>query len=72
MLAPLCREEAESPNELFASTRWTTVLKAGDSAATSADALSARRLRPFGRDVILGGLSRIWQNFLVAALFHSR
>jgi RNA polymerase sigma factor (sigma-70 family) len=40
-LAPLCREQAESRNELFASTRWTTVLRAGDSAATSADALSA-------------------------------
>ena len=39
--APLCREEAESRNELFASTRWTTVLKAGDSTATSAHALSA-------------------------------
>jgi len=36
----MCRE-AESRNELFASTRWTTVLKAGDSAATSAHALSA-------------------------------
>jgi RNA polymerase sigma factor (sigma-70 family) len=31
----------ESRNELFASTRWMTVLKAGDSAATSAHALSA-------------------------------
>jgi DNA-directed RNA polymerase specialized sigma24 family protein len=39
-LAPLCRE-AESRNQLFASTRWTTVLKAGDLAATSAHALSA-------------------------------
>jgi RNA polymerase sigma factor (sigma-70 family) len=39
--APLCREEAESRNELFASTRWMTVLKAGDSAAASAHALTA-------------------------------
>ncbi len=37
---PLCRE-AESRDELFVSTRWTVVLKAGDSAATSAQALSA-------------------------------
>ena len=37
---PLCRE-AESRDELFVSTRWTMVLKAGDSAATSAQALSA-------------------------------
>jgi DNA-directed RNA polymerase specialized sigma24 family protein len=36
----MCRE-AESRNELFGSTRWTTVLKAGDSTATSAHALSA-------------------------------
>jgi RNA polymerase sigma factor (sigma-70 family) len=36
----LCRE-AESRDELFVSTRWTTVLKAGDSAATSVQALSA-------------------------------
>jgi RNA polymerase sigma factor (sigma-70 family) len=39
--APLCREEVESRIELFASTRWMTVLKAGDSAAASAHALSA-------------------------------
>jgi hypothetical protein len=38
--APLCRE-AEGRNELFVSTHWTIVLKAGDSAATSAQALSA-------------------------------
>ena len=37
---PLCRK-AESRDELFASTRWTLVFKAGDSAATSAHALSA-------------------------------
>jgi len=37
---PLYRE-AESRDELFASTRWATVLKAGDSAAGSAHALSA-------------------------------
>jgi len=37
---PLCRK-AESRDELFVSTRWTLVLKAGDSAATSAHALSA-------------------------------
>jgi DNA-directed RNA polymerase specialized sigma24 family protein len=36
----LCRE-AESRSEMFVSTRWTMVLKAGDSAATSAHALSA-------------------------------
>jgi hypothetical protein len=36
----LCRE-AESRGELFVSTRWTIVLKAGDSATTSAHALSA-------------------------------
>jgi hypothetical protein len=36
----LCRE-AESRDELFVSTRWTIVLKAGDSAATSVTALSA-------------------------------
>jgi len=36
---PLC--EAESRDELFASTRWTMVLGAGDSAAASAHALSA-------------------------------
>lgn len=36
----LCRE-AESRDELFVSTRWTMVLKAGDSAATSVQALSA-------------------------------
>jgi RNA polymerase sigma factor (sigma-70 family) len=35
-----CRE-AESRDELFVSTRWTVVLKAGDSAATSVQALSA-------------------------------
>ncbi len=35
-----CRE-AESRNELFVSTRWTMVLKAGDSATTSVQALSA-------------------------------
>ena len=33
--------EAESRDELFASTRWTMVLGAGDSAAASAHALSA-------------------------------
>ncbi len=33
--------EAESRDELFVSTRWTMVLKAGDSAATSVQALSA-------------------------------
>lgn len=36
----LCRE-AESGNELFVSTRWTIVLKAGDSTTTSIQALSA-------------------------------
>jgi hypothetical protein len=35
------RWEAESRDELFVSTRWTVILKAGDSAATSAGALSA-------------------------------
>jgi DNA-directed RNA polymerase specialized sigma24 family protein len=35
------RHEAESRDELFASTRWTLVLEAGDSAAASAQALSA-------------------------------
>jgi RNA polymerase sigma-70 factor (ECF subfamily) len=35
------RREAESRDELFASTRWTMILKAGDSGATSAYALSA-------------------------------
>lgn len=33
--------EAESRDQLFASTRWTLVLEAADSAATSAQALSA-------------------------------
>jgi hypothetical protein len=33
--------EAESRDESFVSTRWTMVLKAGDSAATSVQALSA-------------------------------
>jgi RNA polymerase sigma factor (sigma-70 family) len=33
--------EAESRDELFVSTRWTVVLEAGDSAATSVQALSA-------------------------------
>ena len=33
--------KAESRDELFVSTRWTLVLKAGDSATTSAHALSA-------------------------------
>jgi hypothetical protein len=33
--------EAESRDELFVSTCWTVVLKAGDSAATSAQALGA-------------------------------
>jgi RNA polymerase sigma factor (sigma-70 family) len=33
--------EAESRDELFVSTRWGVVLKAGDSAATSAQALTA-------------------------------
>jgi RNA polymerase sigma factor (sigma-70 family) len=37
---PPCRE-AESRDELFVSTLWTVVLKAGDSAATSAQALNA-------------------------------
>jgi DNA-directed RNA polymerase specialized sigma24 family protein len=37
---PLCRE-AERRDELFASTRWTTVLEAGDSTAASAHALGA-------------------------------
>jgi RNA polymerase sigma-70 factor (ECF subfamily) len=37
---PLCGE-AESRDELFASTRWTMVLEAGDSATASAHALSA-------------------------------
>src|SRR5947199_10330917 len=36
---PLC--EAESRDELFASTRWTMVLEAGDSATAAAHALSA-------------------------------
>ena len=35
------RHEAESRAESFASTRWTLVLEAGDSAAASAQALSA-------------------------------
>jgi RNA polymerase sigma factor (sigma-70 family) len=35
------RREAESRAELFTSTRWTIVLEAGDSAAASAQALSA-------------------------------
>jgi DNA-directed RNA polymerase specialized sigma24 family protein len=35
------RHEAESHAESFASTRWTLVLEAGDSAAASAQALSA-------------------------------
>jgi hypothetical protein len=35
------RWEAESRDELFVSTRWTVILKAGDSAATSARALGA-------------------------------
>jgi len=35
------RSEAESRDESFASTRWTMVLKAGDSATASAHALSA-------------------------------
>jgi DNA-directed RNA polymerase specialized sigma24 family protein len=35
------RREAESGDELFVSTRWTVVLEAGNSAATSAQALSA-------------------------------
>ena len=38
-LAP--RREAESRDNLFVSTRWTMVLKAGDSATTSAHTLSA-------------------------------
>lgn len=38
--APLSRE-AESRIELFASTRWTMVLEAGNSMATSAHALGA-------------------------------
>jgi DNA-directed RNA polymerase specialized sigma24 family protein len=38
--APLCRE-AESRDELFVSTRWTIVLRAGDSSATSAQARNA-------------------------------
>jgi RNA polymerase sigma factor (sigma-70 family) len=37
---PLCGE-AESRDELFASTRWTMVLEAGDSATASAHALGA-------------------------------
>ena len=37
---PQCGE-AESRNELFDSTRWTVVLKAGNSSATSAQAFSA-------------------------------
>ena len=39
-LVPL-RQEAERRDESFASTRWTMVLEAGDSAAASAQALSA-------------------------------
>jgi DNA-directed RNA polymerase specialized sigma24 family protein len=35
------RDKAESRDELFASTRWTMVLEAGDSATASAHALSA-------------------------------
>jgi DNA-directed RNA polymerase specialized sigma24 family protein len=35
------RPEAERRNESFASTRWTIVLEAGDSATASAHALSA-------------------------------
>jgi RNA polymerase sigma factor (sigma-70 family) len=35
------RGEAESRGELFASTRWTVVLEAGDSATASAHALNA-------------------------------
>jgi hypothetical protein len=38
--ALLCRK-AESRHELFVSTRWTVVLKAGDSAGTSVQVLSA-------------------------------
>jgi DNA-directed RNA polymerase specialized sigma24 family protein len=34
-------EEADNRNGLFASTRWSMVLKAGDSAAASAQSLSA-------------------------------
>jgi RNA polymerase sigma factor (sigma-70 family) len=37
----LLSRETESRDELFVSTRWTMVLKAGDSAAASAHALSA-------------------------------
>jgi len=39
MRVPL--RDAESRDELFASTRWTMVLEAGDSATASAHALSA-------------------------------
>jgi RNA polymerase sigma factor (sigma-70 family) len=35
------RREAESRDELFDSTRWTVVLKAGNSSATSAQAFTA-------------------------------
>ena len=38
--AALCRE-AEGRDELFVSTRWTIVLKAGESAATSVQSLNA-------------------------------
>jgi hypothetical protein len=36
----MCRE-AENHDKLFLSTRWATILKAGDSAASSVQALSA-------------------------------
>jgi RNA polymerase sigma factor (sigma-70 family) len=38
--APLCRK-AEKWDELFASTRWTMILNASDSTATSAHAMNA-------------------------------
>jgi DNA-directed RNA polymerase specialized sigma24 family protein len=41
-MAPVpLHDEAESRDELFSSTRWTMVLKAGDSAVASAQAFSA-------------------------------
>ncbi len=40
MRAPLCRK-AENRSGLFASTRWTMILKAGDPTANSAHALNA-------------------------------
>jgi RNA polymerase sigma-70 factor (ECF subfamily) len=40
-LSRVSREDGQNRDGLFASTRWTIVLKAGDSAAASAQSLSA-------------------------------